>query len=43
MTSRIRAATEPIAMPTIAPVDSCAGLGGFVAAVDWLDGVKMEG
>lgn len=43
MTSRIRAAIEPIAMPTIAPVDSCAVPGGVVAAVGWLDAVELEG
>lgn len=39
MTSRTSAAIEPIAMPTIDPVDICAVLGGFVAlaGVDWLD------
>lgn len=51
MTSRTNAAIEPIAMPTIDPVDICAVLGGFVAlaGVDLFDAelnklvVKLEG
>lgn len=51
MTSRTIAAIEPIAMPTIDPVDICAVLDGVVvlARVDWLDSeldklvIKLEG